>query len=308
MNGQHASTPFRGVPRVERAVDGLDILGESAVWCSRDAVLYWVDVRAPALHRFDPQTGDVTHWTLPDLCGAVVLSRQESLLLAMRSGVFSFDPRAKTLKHLVSPEPESLGNRLNDSKCDRRGRLWTGSMRDYGVARTGSLYCIAPDLTCTHMLSEITVPNALAWSPDDRTLYFADTADGRIRAYDFDVDEGRLGEMRVLVDSDVLPGKPDGATIDADGCLWNARYGGGCVVRITPQGQIDRLIDVPASRVTSCAFGGWDLRTLFITTARQMLTPDELAVQPLAGSLFAVPLDVCGLPESRFGVSDAVSL
>lgn len=292
---------FRGAARVERATDNLDTLGESAIWCSRDAVLYWVDVRAPALHRLDPLTGATAHWPLPDLCGAVALSQDHRLVLAMRTGVFMFDAAADSLELLVAPEPESMGNRLNDSKCDRRGRLWTGSMRDFGAATTGSLYRIDADLDCARMLADITVPNALSWSPDDHTLYFADTPDGRIRAYEFDASEGRLGSMRVLVDSGALPGKPDGATVDADGCVWNARYEGGCVARITPEGRIDRIIEVPASRVTSCAFGGADLRTLFITTARQKLTREELLAQPLAGSLFAVRLDVGGLAEPRFG-------
>jgi sugar lactone lactonase YvrE len=295
------SIAFRRAARVERVTDNLDTLGESAIWCSRDAVLYWIDVRAPSLHRLDPLTGATAHWALPDLCGAVALSHDHRLVLAMRTGVFMFDPAADTLELLVAPEPESMGNRLNDSKCDRRGRLWTGSMRDFGASTTGSLYRVDVDLDCARMLPDITVPNALSWSPDDRTLYFADTPDGRIRAYEFDASEGCLGSMRVLVDRGALPGKPDGATVDADGCVWNARYEGGCVARITPEGRIDRIIEVPASRVTSCAFGGADLRTLFITTARQKLSREELVAQPLAGSLFAVRLDVGGLAEPRFG-------
>jgi sugar lactone lactonase YvrE len=294
------SLPHRSSAGVERAVDGFDTLGESPMWCPRERVLYWVDIRAPALRRYDPASGAVAQWRLPDLCGAVVLAAS-GVLLAMRTGVFAFDPVSSNLQPLVSPEPESLGNRLNDSKCDRRGRLWTGTMRDYGLATTGSLYCITPDLACARVLPDITVPNALSWSPDDRIMYFADTRDGRIRAYDFDAEQGRLGAMRILVEDDVLPGKPDGATVDADGCVWSARHLGGCVARITPQGRVDRIIDMPATQVTACAFGGDDLRTLFVTTARQRLTPENLEQQPLAGALFSVRLDVGGLPEPRFG-------
>jgi len=144
------------------------------------------------------------------------------------------------------------------------------------------------------------VPNALAWSPDDRTLYFADTTDGRLRAYAFDPDEGTLGAMRVLVERDILPGRPDGAAIDADGCLWSARYEGGCVARITPDGRIDRVIAIPATRVTACTLGGADLRTLYVTTARQKLSQAELAAQPHAGALFALRVSAPGLPEARF--------
>ena len=292
-------------PKVERVSTGFDVLGESAQWCAREGALYWVDIRAPALRRLDPGSGAITSYGLPDLCGGVVQSGDGGLLLALRLGIFHFDPRVQTLTPFVAPEPETSANRLNDTKVDRRGRLWTSSMRDFGLARTGSLYRIDHDHACTTAMTDITVPNALSWSPDDRTMYFADTPDGRLRAYDFDIEQGRLGDMRVLLDAGVVPGRPDGATVDADGCIWSARYEGGCVARITPQGRVDRLISVPASRVTSCAFGGDDLRTLYITTARQKLTPEELRAQPLAGSLFAVRLEISGLPEPRFGEQSA---
>jgi sugar lactone lactonase YvrE len=286
--------------RAEPVTAPVDILGESPLWSPGEGVLYWVDIRAPALRRYDPRSGESSEQRLPDLCGGVALRGNERLLLAMRVGVWSFDRASKALAELVVPEAEALGNRLNDTKCDRRGRLWTGSMRDFGAATTGSLYRVDPDLSCTRMLAGVTVPNALAWSPDDRTMYFADTPDGRLRAYAYDADDGRLGAMRVLVDAGVLPGRPDGATVDAEGCVWNARYNGGCVARITPDGRVDRVIRVPASRVTACAFGGADLRTLFITTARQKLTPAELAAQPHVGAVFAVRVDVGGLPEPCF--------
>jgi sugar lactone lactonase YvrE len=199
----------------------------------------------------------------------------------------------------VAPEPESLNNRLNDSKCDRSGRLWTGTMRDFGLAQTGSLYRIGVDASCTRMLGDITVPNALSWSPDNRSMYFADTPDKQIRAYEFDAGEGQLGAMKIIETCN-LPGRPDGATVDSEGCIWSARYQGSCVARITPQGKVDRIVQLPASQVTSCTLGGPDLRTLYITTARQKLSPADLDSQPLAGGLFAVRVDVGGLPEPRF--------
>ena len=287
---------------VERVTETLDILGESAVWCSTDNVLYWVDIRAPALRRLEPRTGHVTSWTVNDLCGAVVLSTDRRLLLAMRTGVFVFDPVDQNLRPFAAPEPESLNNRLNDSKCDRGGRLWTGTMRDFGLAKTGSLYRIEANSSCTRMLGDITVPNALSWSPDDRQMYFADTPDGQIRSYEFAADDGRLGAMKIIESGSSLPGRPDGATVDSEGCLWNARYQGSCVARITPQGKVDRIVKLPASQVTSCTLGGPDLRTLYITTARQKLTPEDLNSQPLAGGLFAVRVDVGGLAEPRFAL------
>jgi sugar lactone lactonase YvrE len=275
-----------------------DILGESPIWDARGQVLWWVDIRAPALRRLDPGTSVVRSFALPDLCGGVALSGPGRLTLSMRSGLATFDLATETLSPLLALEPPELDNRLNDTKCDRRGRLWVGTMRDYAAARTGSLYRVAPGLAFERILSPITVPNALCWSPDDRTLYFADTPEGSLRAYAFDADSGRVGAMRVLLEADA--GKPDGATVDAEGCIWNARYGGGAVLRLTPDGRVDRRIELPASQVTACAFGGPGLRTLFITTARQRLTAEELERQPLAGSLFAVDAGVAGLPEPDF--------
>jgi sugar lactone lactonase YvrE len=169
---------------------------------------------------------------------------------------------------------------------------------------TGSLYRIGRGLQIRRMLGEIRVPNALAWSPDTRVMYFADTADGRLRAYDFVRATGEVGRMRVLVEDGELPGRPDGATVDADGCIWSARYQGGCVARIAPNGVVDRIVALPVTQVTSCAFGDADLRTLYITTARQRLTDAQLRGEPLAGALFALRVDTPGLPEPECRIAD----
>lgn len=286
------------MPAIDVVSTETDILGESPVWSVRERALWWVDIRAPALRRLDPVTGAVRSFPLPDLCGGVALSGPGRLVLSMRTGLAAFDPAHGILTPLLELEPPELDNRLNDTKCDRQGRLWVGTMRDYGAARTGSLYRVGADLVPERILSPVTVPNALCWSPDDRTLYFADTPEGTIRAYAFDADSGRIGAMRLLLEGEA--GKPDGATVDAEGCVWNARYGGGAVLRLTPDGRVDRRIEIPASQVTACAFGGPGLRTLFVTTARQRLTPEQLQRQPLAGSLFAVDAGVQGLPEPDF--------
>ena len=286
----------------EAVTPPVDTLGESPVWCSREQALFWVDIRAPAVCRLDAASGAVQRFVLPDLCGGVALGQDGSLVLAMRTGLVVFDRATHASRALLQPEPEALGNRLNESRCDRRGRLWVGSMRDYGAATTGALYRVTPDLRCDRVLADITVPNAFCWSPDDRTMYFADTRDGRLRAYAFHADDGRLGAMRVLVEADALPGRPDGAAVDADGCIWSARYEGGCVARVTPAGRVDRVVALPATRVTACTFGGPDLRTLYVTTARQKLSDEQLAAQPLAGALFALRVDTPGLPEPRFAL------
>ena len=282
---------------VGRVCDGSQMLGESPVWSLREQALYWVDLRAPCLLRLDPVSRALSQWPMPALIGAVVPGARGDLFVALADGVHRFDPRTGATTALFAPEPASAGNRLNETKADRCGRLWTSTMRDFGAAVTGALYRVTSPGDVARMISRVCVPNGLAWSPDDRTMYFADTRDGAIRAYAFARATGMLGDMHVVVDPQRLPGRPDGATVDADGCLWSARYGGGCVARITPSGRVDRVIGLPVTNVTSCAFGDADLRTLYITTARQKLTEAQLAREPDAGALFAVRVDASGLPE-----------
>jgi sugar lactone lactonase YvrE len=189
--------------------------------------------------------------------------------------------------------------RFNDGKCDRQGRFWAGTMNDVVREPSGTLYRLDPQRGCVAQFNGLRTPNSLAWSPDGRTMYFADSRSQVIQAYPFDTGSGEIGTPRVFFSVDP-PAIPDGATVDADGCLWSALYGGGRVVRITPDGRVDRTIEVPVAQVTSCHFAGPDLDVLVITTAKQRMTPEQLAQQPLAGALFAVDVGVRGLPEPRY--------
>lgn len=278
------------------AVASGDELGESAVWSVREQALYWVDVRAPRLHRFDPAIGAHRSWPLPELCGGVALAAT-GVMLALRHTLASFDPVSGNLAHYCGIEPEALGNRLNELRCDRAGRLWVGSMRDFGAERTGSLYRVS-GTQVARMLRDVTIPNSLGWSPDGRTLYFADTAEGSLRAYRDD--GGTLGAMRVLAAAGVLPGAPDGCAVDAEGHVWTTRFGAGLVLRIAPDGQVSDEVALETAQPTSCALGGSDLRTLFVTTARQRLNEAALRAQPAAGHLFAARVAVPGLAEHEF--------
>jgi len=264
-------------------------LGESPMWCARRQALFWVDVRGPTLFALDG-----SKWQLPEIAGGVVLADDGSLVLAMKSGLVRF--RDGDVDPYLSLEPPDLDNRLNDVKCDRRGRLWVGTMRDFGAAATGSLYRIERGVV-HRVMSGVTIPNGPCWSPDGRIFYFADTAEGRIRAYDCD---GDLHNERTFVDRGALPGRPDGATVDAEGFVWSARYGGGGVARIDPTGRIERFVRLPVSQVSSVMFGGADLRTLYVTTSRQRLSEEALAREPLAGALLAVDAGVQGLPEPTY--------
>lgn len=284
--------------RVEVAVRGADRLGECPLWDEREQMLWWVDSREPAVKRLDPATGAVMMLTLPEIVGSIALRAKGGLLAATKTGLYLLDPSGGVLEPKVDPEKHLPDNRFNDGRCDRAGRFWAGTMSNVNRDPVGSLYRFEADFTCTKLRNAIIVPNSLAFSPDGRAMYFADTNRHTIWAYDYDPVSGAATRERVFVDTG--SGRPDGSCVDADGCLWNAEYGGGRVVRYTPSGKVDRVVEVPAANATCCCFGGEDLGTLYVTSATQRMTPEDLARQPLAGSLFVLRPGVRGLAESRF--------
>jgi L-arabinonolactonase len=285
----------------ELIVDARNRLGESAMWHPREQRLYWVDVRAPVIYRLEADNS-VTTIPLPALVGALVPRKSGGLAIALQSGFHAVDTSTKEITFIADPEPDKPDNRVNDGSCDRMGRFWAGTqhltIRDEAL---GSLYRLDPDHRVRKMLEGITVSNMVRISPDDRTLYYADTYSDVMYALDFSLADGTISNRRVFVDTSSHPGHPDGSAIDADGCVWNAEYGGSRVVRYTPQGKIDRTIVFPVTQPTSCCFGGPRLDTLYVTSATQRIEPELLAKQPLAGGLFAVHVGVTGLPEPEYG-------
>jgi sugar lactone lactonase YvrE len=279
------------------------VLGEAPMWHAAEARLYLVDLRSGVLLIHDPETGATRRHSFGEPLGSFVFRRSGGMLLALASGLHFFDPATERRTFVANPESGLFGNRFNDGKCDRDGRFWVGSMRDFAAATTGSLYRIAAKgagLIVDAVLSPMGIPNAIAWSPDGTKMYLADSLQGDILEYAFDRAAGEIRDGRVFLEKGMVPGKPDGATVDAEGYLWNARYGGGCVVRVAPDGRIDRVIELPTANVTSVAFGGSDLRTLYITTATQRLDPAELERQPFAGYVFHMRPGCTGIPETHF--------
>jgi sugar lactone lactonase YvrE len=276
------------------------ILGESASWCARTQMLWWIDIRAPQVKRWNSATGAIDVWTMPELCGAVVPTTGEAVVVALRAGIRLLDPRTGTLAPLASLETGHPEHRLNEAKCDRQGRLWCGSMWDFGKHPTGGLYRVSADLETRKVRSAVGIPNGIGFSPDGRRMVFVDTSTGCIESAAYDTGAGMPGPWRILVGADAAPGKPDGNTVDAEGCIWNTRFGAGCIARFTPQGKLDRLIRLPVSQPASCAFGGPNLDTLFVTSATQRLPPEALAAEPLAGALLALRPGVQGLAEPPF--------
>jgi sugar lactone lactonase YvrE len=287
-------------PRVDCVLEARNRLGEGPIWDRRDNRLYWVDIRAPALLSFDPASGKTVQWPMPAVISCAVPRAAGGFLLALQTGLHGFDPETGVLSPILDPEPDRPENRLNDGKCDRQGRFWVGTMRDGSLTPDGALYRIGADRHCTRVLTGIHVPNSIAWSPDGGTFYFADTRIDTIWAFACGPATGSLGSQRIFAGPGSAPGRPDGATVDESGCLWSARYGGSAVVRFTPEGRVDRVVPLPVSQVTSCAFGGPRLDTLFVTTAAMHLSTAQLAAEPLAGSLFAIDAAVRGLPETAF--------
>ncbi len=206
----------------------------------------------------------------------------------------SLDIDSGVLKPLINPEAHIPENRFNDARCDRAGRLWAGSMPLDAATPTGALYRFDAAGAWEKMDSGFAVSNGLDWSPDDRTFYFVDTGPGIIYAYDFDIATGEISKRREFARIAPEEGRPDGLTVDADGNVWCAIWDGWCVRRYRPDGRLDREISLPVPRPTSCAFGGKDLETLFITSARVRLPERTLADAPLSGGVFALEPGVCG--------------
>jgi sugar lactone lactonase YvrE len=282
-----------------RVGEQTDILGESPLWHEIEQALYWVDIRRPALRRLDHASGRIDTWTLPDLVGSIAFCDDGKLLVALPEQIATFDPSTGTLATIATPPTRIPGHRFNDGRCDRQGRFWVGTMHNLTRAPEGVLYRLDRRHRLAAMHSGVCIPNSLAWSPDGRTMYFADSLLYTIFAYDFDTTSGEMSAGRVFATTKA-PAFPDGSTVDADGYLWNAEFNGWRVVRYAPDGRIDRFIEMPTHRPTCCAFGGPNLDILYITTASQQMSPDELAKQPLAGSLLAVDAGVRGLVEPRF--------
>jgi len=297
-------TPYDIVERPER-----DVLGEGVVWDAPAGVLYWVDIVGKRAHRLDPTTGAITRWDLPSVVSFVGPAASGKLVAALKDGAYSLDPDTGVVAPIARPDGDRR-NRSNDCRIDPQGRLWLGAMFDSsGVdgapheieGPTGGLFWIDGQGRSGRLLSDVTIPNALAFTPDGTRVCFADTPRGVVWTYAVDPFGGEGGgpalhDRRVLLEGG--PGAPDGAAMDEAGCLWNARWGAGLVARITPDGRIDRVVELPVEQPSCCAFGGADGRTLYVTTAREGLA--GLAPDALDGALFAVPVDVAGMPTTRF--------
>ncbi len=280
-------------------VDCHNRLGEVPVWDVREQALYWVDIEGKLLQRFRPATGAVDNWEMPERIACFALREKGGLIVAFASGIALYDLDSGAIDWIARPEADKPGNRFNEGKCDRDGRFWAGTMDDSLAAHTGALYRVDADLSVHKVFSEIGISNFFVWSLENDTFFFADTLDHAIYRFDYDHASGTVSNRRKIVDTGP-EGAPDGGTIDAEGYLWNAEWDGWRLVRYAPDGTVDRVVELPVQKPTSCMFGGPDLRTLYVTSAIWDLTPEKLRDQPQAGGLFAVDVGVAGVPEPRF--------
>lgn len=276
-------------------------LGEGPLWSPSEGFLWWVDVKRAKLHRFNPRTGNTRRYDLPIRASTLALY-DGSILMAGDREIGRYAPSTEAYERLAVLEGEPATNRTNDGGVAPDGSLWFGTMDDDQKEPTGCYYRYSVDGGVEALrLPSVLVTNTFQFSPDGTRFYTCDSAEQEILAFDHDPADGKLTGRKVLSDTFDFGGYPDGSAIDSEGCLWTCLWDASRVVRFTPDGEVDRVIILAAPRPTSVAFGDDDLKTLFITTARAGLSFPQLDARPLSGSLFAIRVDVPGVPPREFG-------
>lgn len=293
----HTAPNFSGAVACVWQADAL--LGEGPVWVEETQSLYWVDIKGQRIHRLSLPDGRRTTWEIGQAVGSLAQRREGGFIIAAQDGFQLTDAEFGQRRSLGHPEARLPTNRFNDGKCDAQGRFWAGTMDNHERQPTGSLYRLDADGTCSTMDTGYVVTNGPAFSPDGSTLYHTDTFARTIYAFDLSTD-GSLSAKRPHIRIPDDEGYPDGMTVDGLGRLWVAHWGGWRVSCFAPDGQPLGHVRLPVAQVTSCAFGGPDMESLYITSASVGLSADERRLQPLAGGLLAVPVAVTGLAPGRF--------
>lgn len=284
-------------------VDGHHELGEGVLWCERSSTVFWTDIHASRLWNHDPRSGVTRSWGMPErLCCYAFTADPQQLLIGLASRLAFFNLVTGAITPICRIEDDLPSTRLNDGRCDRQGRFVFGTLNeDPGRAPIASFYRLNTDLTLERLpLPGIAISNSICFSPDGSRMYHCDTLTGKIMVCDYAVD-GRVSAPRLFADLSAQPGGPDGSTVDAEGYVWNAQWGGSRVLRLAPDGQIERIVAIPTAQPSCVAFGGAQFGTLYVSTAHEGMSAQQRAGDPHAGGLYAVALDgVRGLPEQRF--------
>jgi sugar lactone lactonase YvrE len=286
----------------ELALDAHAELAEGPVWDDIRRVLWWVDINAGRVHRFDPTAGSDRFVEVGLPVGCVALAEDGGIAVASSEALLHLDPETGAMETVAAFDPGPVASRSNDGKCDPNGRFWVGRLALDRTRGAGTLSRLDASGFAA-VMGDLTIPNGLDWSVDGKRMYFVESVERTIWAFDYDLATGSLGDRRPFAR---LPGPglsesavPDGLAVDADDCVWVAVWGGGCVLRLAPDGTPISRIDVPVARVSSCTFGGDDLTELFITTAWEDATRDELTAQPTAGGIYRARSGVRGRPARR---------
>lgn len=288
--------------KLVESVDVGNTLGECVLWDDLHERIWWTDIHEAKLYEYVYSSKKTVVHSMPERLASFGLTEDENkLVCAFESGFAIFDLKSQEVNWLDRPERDAKCHRFNDGRVDRQGRFWAGTMVEKACemhTEKGSLYCLA-GTQCRKVLSGITIPNSLCWSPDSREFYFADSKSHCIRRYQFDEESGEPVNPAPFAETNA-PFEPDGSAIDSEGYLWNALWGGGKVVRYAPNGEAVDEIDLPVSQPTCVAFGGKSMNLLLVSTAREGLTAEQLQKQPQAGNLLIYRTCYIGLPESRF--------
>lgn len=290
--------------KIEVVVDVKTTLGEGPLWDAEQQRLYWIDSFDGRVFRATHDGREIRCWDVPMKIGSMALRKDgEGAIVSLARGFHTLDFKTGDVELIHDPEPDLPDNRLNDGKVDRRGRFFAGSMDTMEAGPSGALYRLDPDFTVTQVDSEIVCSNGPCFSPDDKTFYFSDTWSGEIWAYDYDIETGTASNRRTFAKVDTSNGgASDGATVDAEGYLWNALVYDGKIVRFSPDGKVDRIIDMPVKKVTSVNFGGPNMDILYVTSMSKPPLPRFPDDGVQRGALFAITgLGTTGLPEPRFG-------
>jgi sugar lactone lactonase YvrE len=284
----------------ELVLDAHAEVGEGPAWDPRSGRLVWVDITRCQVHLFEPSTASDLSMDVGQHVGAAAPRAAGGLILALRGGFGVLDLESASVEAIADTEASNPRNRMNDGKCDRAGRFWAGSMSYAETGNEGSLYRLEHDHSVVRVLSGVGLSNGLGWSPDDRLMYHVDSLAATLYVQDFDPESGSIANRRPLIEVPEGQGTPDGMTVDAEGCLWVAFWGGGAVRRYTPEGSMLQEVELPVRQVSCCAFGGPDQGDLYITTASRGLSEQNLREQSGAGGLFRCRPGVTGPPAHPY--------
>jgi sugar lactone lactonase YvrE len=289
------------IPAVELVLDARADLGEGPRWDSVRQRLLWVDIMRGRVHAFTPSNGACRNVAVGQPVGALACASDGSLVLAVAGGFARLDLDSERFEMRAAVEADRPQNRMNDGACDSGGRFWAGTMALDERPGAGALYRLDPDLTVHTMLTGVTISNGLDWSLDGGRMYYVDSPTRRIDTFDFDAGTGSIANRRTFVEVPADAGVPDGLTVDAAGFVWLALWGGAALRRYAPDGTLERVVPLPVTHPTSCAFGGAALDELYVTSARRPLDAEEKRHQPQAGGVFRLRPGVSGRPAHLFG-------